>query len=434
MVLHLKVDTPDSTQQPLVSRRFAWLVFALTFGLLLSDYMSRQVLNAVFPLLKAEWGLSDGRLGMLGGVVALMVGILTFPLSLLADRWGRVKCLAVMAALWSLATLACGLATSFEQMFVARFFVGVGEAAYGSVGLAVILSVFPAQMRSTLGGAFMAGGMFGSVLGMASGGVIAAHFGWRAAFASVAVFGLVMSVLYPLIVTPARLGESAMNDRGSRQKMGMTARSLISWLFNGRTIISVYIGSALQLFVAGALLTWLPSYLNRYYGMPTDRAGVAAAAFVLLGAIGMVVCGALTDRLSKNLPMRKFMLAIAFCALSMCLLGIGFRIPTGPVQLALIGAGLFFCAGTAGPASAMVANLTPVSIHATALATLTLANSLLGLAPGPAATGFVADHVGLMGALQLLPLVSIASTAAFIVGRRHYRRDLDRVSAFELKR
>ena len=166
---HDGVDAPASG----ATRTYAWIVFALTFGLLISDYMSRQVLNAVFPLLKAEWALSDARLGLLSGIVALMVGLLTFPLSLLADRWGRVRSLTLMAALWSLATLACGLAKNFEQMFLARLFVGVGEAAYGSVGIAVVLSVFPARLRATVTGAFMAGGMFGSVLGMAAGGILA---------------------------------------------------------------------------------------------------------------------------------------------------------------------------------------------------------------------------------------------------------------------
>ena len=113
---------------------YSWIVFALTFGLLISDYMARQVLNAVFPLLKAEWALSDGQLGSLSGVVALMVGLLTFPLSLLADRWGRIRSLTIMAILWSLATFLCGLAQSYGQMLVGRIFVGVGEAAYGSVG------------------------------------------------------------------------------------------------------------------------------------------------------------------------------------------------------------------------------------------------------------------------------------------------------------
>ena len=68
-------------------RTYAWIVFALTFGLLLSDYMSRQVLNAVFPVLKAEWALTDTQLGSLSSIVALLVGLLTFPLSVVADRW-----------------------------------------------------------------------------------------------------------------------------------------------------------------------------------------------------------------------------------------------------------------------------------------------------------------------------------------------------------
>src|SRR5579859_5316637 len=112
---------PDSDDDAPVgiTRRYAWVVFALSFGLLISDYMSRQVLNAVFPLLKAEWALSDTRLGLLSGIVALMVGLLTFPLSLLADRWGRVKSLALMAALWSVATLGCVLAQNYTEMFAA---------------------------------------------------------------------------------------------------------------------------------------------------------------------------------------------------------------------------------------------------------------------------------------------------------------------------
>src|SRR5689334_18310961 len=128
--------TEQSISRPRVEA-YAWLVFALTFGLLISDYMARQVLNAVFPLLKAEWALTDGQLGFLSGVVALMVGLLTCPISLLADRVGRVKSIAIMAALWSVATLLCGLAQNYQQMLASRVLVGVGEAAYGSVGIAV---------------------------------------------------------------------------------------------------------------------------------------------------------------------------------------------------------------------------------------------------------------------------------------------------------
>src|SRR5207253_3653753 len=139
MAYHPSVADDDDSSADGVARKYAWIVFALTFGLLISDYMSRQVLNAVFPMLKGEWALSDGQLGLLSGIVALMVGLLTFPLSLMADRFGRVKSLALMALLWSLATLGCALAQDYQQMFIARFMVGVGEAAYGSVGIAVVI-------------------------------------------------------------------------------------------------------------------------------------------------------------------------------------------------------------------------------------------------------------------------------------------------------
>jgi MFS family permease len=395
-------------------------VFAITFGLLISDYMSRQVLNAVFPLLKTEWALSDARLGSLSGVVALMVGLLTFPLSLVADRFGRVRSLTLMAVLWSLATLVCALAKNFEHMFIARLFVGVGEAAYGSVGVAVLLSVFPTHMRATITGAFMAGGMFGSVLGMAAGGVLAQHFGWRWSFAGMAFFGLALGAVYPLIVRDSRLGTVARRAPGKKLSL--------SSLFATRSVVSAYVGSGLQLFISGSLIAWMPSFLNRYYSMGTDRAGVVSAAFVLCSGAGMIVCGMISDKLGRNSPTRKLSLAITFCLLCFVLLTGGFFLSAGPLQLALIAAGMFVAAGTAGTAGAMVANLTQVAIHGTAFATLTLANNLLGLAPGPFVTGALADALGLQTALLVIPAISLLAALAFFLGRRYYEHDLQRVN------
>ena len=418
----------DRENASAVSRPFAWVIFALTFGLLLSDYMSRQVLNAVFPLLKAEWSLSDTQLGSLSGIVALMVGLLTFPLSLAADRWGRLTSLKVMALVWSLATLACGLADSYGQMFGARFMVGVGEAAYGSVGVALILSVFPAHLRSTLTGAFLAGGMFGSVIGMAFGGIVAAQLGWRWSFHAMAVFGLLVLAFFAIVVTEKRVAP----ERAQARKGGMAPfafRSLLPGLFSARSVICAYVGSGLQLLIVGALVAWMPSFLNRVYGLPTDRAGVAAAGFVLVSGIGMIACGAIADRVSRKAKARKFDMAVAYALATCALLALAFRLPPGAAQLALIGAGIFLAAGTAGPAGAMVANVTHASIHATAFATLSLANNLLGMAPGPIIAGAMADRWGLTAAFQWLPLACLAAAAVFAAGKRHYPRDLARIAA-----
>lgn len=426
MAIHSVALGDIPAAEPCVPRRYAWVVFALTFGLLISDYMSRQVLNAVFPLLKGEWTLSDAQLGLLSGIVAVMVGLLTFPLSLLADRWGRVRSLALMAMLWSLATLGCAVAQTFPQMFAARFFVGVGEAAYGSVGIAVVISVFPAHLRATLTGAFMAGGMFGSVLGMGLGGVLAAHLGWRWAFAGMALFGLLLALLYPLIVSEKRIAPVAAAE-ASRQAGGRSLRSL----FGSRSVIAAYLGSGLQLFVAAAVMVWIPSYLNRYYHLDTGKAGLISAVIVLVGGSGMVLCGILCDRLGRANPPRKIALAIGFCLVSCVLLSIAFRLSPGTAQLSLICLGMLVAAGTSGPSGAMVANLTAPAVHGTAFATLTLANNLLGLAPGPLLTGVLADHIGLDRAFQLIPLLSILASLVFIYARRHYHNDMRRLRGEE---
>lgn len=187
-----------------------------------------------------------------------------------------------------------------------------------------------------------------------------------------------------------------------------------------------YVGSGLQVFIGGALYAWLPSYFNRYYAMSPARAGMAAAGLVLVNGLGMVLCGMLADHASKGDARRKWSIAIAYCAISALLLAVAFHLPNGTLQLILIAAGMFVVSGTNGPSGAMVANVTPAAIHASVFATLTLANSLLGMAPGPFVTGLVADHIGLRSTLQMLPALALASMLAFAFGKRHYAEDLRR--------
>ncbi|KIG02986.1 MFS transporter [Caballeronia concitans] len=430
LMQHAESATDDASSTQADVRGYAWVVFALTIGLLLSDYMSRQVLNAVFPLLKATWNLSDTRLGSLSSVVALMVGLLTFPLSVLADRWGRVKSIVLMAAMWSLATLGCAISTNYGEMLLARAFVGIGEAAYGSVGIAVVLSIFPARLRATLTGTFMAGGAFGSVLGMALGGSIAARMGWRPAFGAMAAMGIVLVIAYRIVVTEKRLAPlQPFSTRKQTLGVRMSFLALMKGLFSTKSVVCAYIGSGIHLLVPAAVWAWMPSFLSRYYGMSTAKAAMSAALFVLITGVGMVMCGMLADRLGKHVRERKWSTAIAFCLACFVLLAVGFRMPAGPLQLLLIGAGMFFSAGASGPSGAMVANLTPPSIHSSAFATLTLANNLLGLAPAAFLTGVLADRIGLVGALQLVPFAPLLAAFAFFIGRRNYTGDLNRLDA-----
>ena len=396
---------------------YAWVVFALTFGLLISDYMARQVLSAVFPLLKSDWQLTDAQLGFLSGVVPLMVGVLTVPISLLADRVGRIRSIAIMAAVWSLATVLCGLAKSYEHMLAARLLVGLGEAAYGSVGIAVIISVFPERMRATLTGAFMAGGLAGQVLGVAVGGAVAATHGWRVAFLVIGIAGLVLAAAYPLIVRDARLPGGQPE---ARKKVTLAS---LRELFAGRMLKCAYIASGLQLFVAGAIPAWLPTYFVRYYDLPLKQATSLAALFLGLGGAGMILCGIASDRLVRGASQRA-LLSAAYCIGCALMITVAFSLGAGSAQLIFLGVGMFLAASSAGPAGAMVAGLTPAALHGTAFAVLTLANNAFGLAPGPIVTGWLADRIGLLGALQLLPFASTAAAGVFILGALRARTEI----------
>jgi predicted MFS family arabinose efflux permease len=404
----LTAITSSDAPQTRPGRLRAGLVFAVSFGLLLSDYMSRQVLAAVFPQLKAEWALSDAKLGALGGAVALMVGLLTFPLSLMADRFGRARSVAAMAATWSVATLACALCANYGQLLAARLLLGVGEAAYGSVGLAVVFGYFPRSVRATITSAFMAGGLVGSFVGLALGGAVAASFGWRGAFYTMAGIGLVLAALYLLVVRESR---SESQDHAPRAPL--RPAEVVAGLFATRRVVLTYAASGVQLLVMGALTAWTPSYLNRAYGLAPAKAAAGAAGLLLASGVGMVACGWISDRLSARARDRLPPLGAAFALATFVALEAALAAPAGPLQLACVLIGLFCAAGTTGPAGAIVADAAPPALYGAALAVLTLSNNLLGLAPGPALTGVLADRIGLHAALQTIVLAALLSAALF---------------------
>jgi sugar phosphate permease len=243
---------------------------------------------------------------------------------------------------------------------------------------------------------------------------------------AIAAGGLAIALLYPLLVRPAAMAKAAAAAGAppSLPASPSEPRPRLSALFSSRSLLCAYAGSGLQLYVAGAAAAWLPTYFNRYYGLAVDRAASLAALFLLIAGAGMVLCGMLSDRLARARPDRTIALAILYCLTGSLLLFVALALPAGAAQLAMLGAAIFLAAGTTGPAGAMVANLSPLAIHGTAFATLTLANNMLGLAPGPILTGHLADRIGLLDALRLLPLAGLLAAAAFSLARHSYRKEL----------
>jgi predicted MFS family arabinose efflux permease len=421
MAMHLQAtDDSAGADAPPVSRAYAWVAFALIVGLMLSDYLSRQVINAVFPLLKAEWTLTDAQLGSLASIVALVVGVMTFPISLVADRVGRVRSATAMAIVWGIATIACGLAGNFTTMLLARAAVGLGEAGYGSAGGAILTHVFPRRLHATVMGAFLAAALFGSVLGVMLGGIIANAFGWHAAFILVGGAGLVLAVVFPLVVKEPPASRPA-------NAPALPVREVVARLFDSRTVTCTYVASGLMMFVQGAIIAWMPSYLNRYYAMNPADAGVRAGVLVLVAGIGMTLGGFVVDRLGKGRPANLLRIPSLYALASGATLLAAFLLDPGPTQFWLIALGLLLGAGFAGPAGAAVAGVTDPAIRATVFATLTLANNLLGLAPGPYITGLLADRAGLDVAMCFVPVASLVSACFFVLAARNHDADRGRL-------
>jgi MFS family permease len=157
--------------------------------------------------------------------------------------------------------------------------------------------------------------------------------------------------------------------------------------------------------------------------MTPAKAGSTAAIFILLGGLGMIGCSIVADRAAQVARSRKVSFAIAYCLIAFAAFGAAFLFQPGPYQLVLLGVGMFFAAGVGGAAGAVVVNCTDAAIHATALATLTLVNNLLGLAPGPIVTGLLADRANLATALQIVPFAGLGAAAAFWMCRKYYDRD-----------
>ncbi len=416
----------------LVSRPQAWFAFAMTFALMLFDYIDRQVIVSLFPHLKAEWNLSDKQLGGLVSIISIVVAVGGIPVALLADRISRVKSVVVMATTWSLATISCMFAGSYGQLFAARAMVGVGETGYGSVGAALIASLFPRRMRSALLGAFFAAASIGSVLGVLLGGVIATHYGWKAAFGVVGIPGLALALLYLLVRDYKTVPLTAKLDRVTESTGNLLAH-IASTLLHTRTLLWVCVGAASQLIVVSAVWSWLPSYLNRFYGVTPDLAAKQAALVVLFGALGSIVWGTVVDRLGRRRVRNKLVALAALCVITMVVFLLAFAGSTASVgQFRLIALGGFMMTCTVGVAAAVALDVIHPGVRSTGAAVLSLFQNLFGLAVGPFLAGMLSDLWGLQQAMAVIPAFGLLAAMFFLVAARSYEHDMRTVDEIAL--
>jgi predicted MFS family arabinose efflux permease len=423
---HTDVRMTAATGHTMPGRNLALTVFGILLALMVVNYVDRQVVVSMFPHLKREWTLSDTQLGSLVSIVSVVVALGAVPLALLADRWSRVKSLVLMAIVWSLATLACAFAADYTNLLIARGFVGLGEAAYGSAGAALVASIFPAHQRSTVLGAFLGAGLVGSVVGVVTGGVVAEHWGWRASFGIVALPGIALAALLWLCVR-AKAAASTVDVAAERPaSLGEATRGLL----RSRTLILTCLGAGLQLLVVSTIWAWTPSFFNRYYGLAPDVAGLRTGVVVLLGSVGSVAWSLLADRLSRRDKRARLYVPVAVAVLTTISMCCAFGLATpGPAQYALILVGAMLMTGTIGAVAAVVIDVVNPTLRATAAATLSLAQNLVGLAAGPLLAGAISDSLGLPFALATVPLFCLPAAALFLLAARSYHDDERRAVA-----
>ena len=416
----------------LTSRRQAWFAFAMTFALMFFDFIDRQVIVSLFPHIKSEWHLNDKQLGSLVSIISIVVGVGGLPVALVADRMGRVKSIVVMAITWSLATISCMFTANYSQLFAARAMVGVGETGYGSVGVALISTLFPKRLRSAALGIFYAAPSLGSVLGVVLGGMIAARWGWKAAFGVVGVPGLVLALLY-LFVRDYKTVALTRGSNQASQSLGGMLKQIFGTMARTRTLWWVCAGAAAQLVTVSAMWSWLPSYLNRFHGMAPEAAAKAAAAVVLVSAVGCTFWGIVVGRMALRTPRNKLSALSVLCLITSVILVVAFGGSyTGDAQFKLILLGGFFMNCTVGLVAGVAMDVIHPGVRSTGAAVLSLFQNLLGLAVGPFLAGVLSDQWGLQRALTVIPLFSIVAAVLFVIAMRSYDADEARISDVKL--
>ena len=203
---------------------------------------------------------------------------------------------------------------------------------------ALLSRMFPQRLRATIFGAFLSAASLGSVLGVVIGGVVAAKWGWRAAFVVVGVPGLLLALLF-LLVRDYRTVRLPAGSAGA-PKAG--ARGLLAELLRPRSAVAAYLGGATQIVVMSALYAWLPSYFNRYLGLHTAQAAARTALVMLAGFIGQIVLSYAADRLARRDRRRRLLLPAALSVVSLVLLVVAFAAmrPGSPQLLVILVAGL----------------------------------------------------------------------------------------------
>lgn len=394
--------------------KYARRVMLLVFGLSLFNYIDRQVLYAVFPLIKADLHLSDAKLGFLASSFMLVYMCVAPFVGYFGDRVRRPLIIGVSAIFWSVSTLFSGLVKNYGQMIITRSAVGIGEAGYGTVCPSFLAEWFPVERRARVMALYALAIPAGSAVGYLLGGFLGQHFGWRNAFFIVAVPGMILGLIALFLKeTP---------EKTAREEH--IAFSGYKALFKNRTFMLICLAQSIGTFSVGGMAAWMPSYFVRAFDVSVGKAGfLFGAVTVAAGLLGNFAGGWAADWLHRRTKRSYFVVGYLSFFLSIPF-GVA-AILAGSLNLclAMIFFAEFFIFAYSGPYHAAIVEVVPVTMRSMAFAVDIFIIHALGDAISPFLLGIVSDAAGLPVALFLAMIYLLAGGVISIMAGEAYKKD-----------
>ena len=408
-----------------------------------SAFIDRQILGLLVAPIRRDLGIGDAEMGVLYGLAfAAFYTLLGLPVARLADRGSRRLIIGVGIAVWSVMTALSGLARSYDELLLARFGVGIGEAALAAPAASLLADYFPSSRRATALSVYSLGIYLGAGLANLVGGAVIARLGedatiilplagsiraWQAVFVVVGVPGLLIAALMATVREPAR------REVGRIDATGHSVRDVFAYIRdNTRTFVSHNLGYALLALVNYGTAAWLPTHLIRTYGWSAAEAGITLGTLTItVGVAGIIVGGRVADAmLARGRTDAKLRVGI-IAAVANLVFGLIYTLaPTASIAVAALVPFNFFASFAFGAAVAAVQEIVPNRMRAQAAALYVTVTTLVGLGLGPSIIGVLTEQVfgadsAVRYSLAILTVAGLAASAALLaIGLAPYRRSV----------
>ena len=393
-----------------MNSRYPWLAVALLWVVACLNYLDRQVIFAVFPIIRAEMRVTDFQLGLLSTVFLWVYGFASPFGGYLADRLGRKKVLVLSLGIWTTVTFLTGFVQDFTQLLVARALMGLSEACYLPAALALIADLHQRETRSLATGVHQSGLYAGIALGGAIGGWLGELHGWRAPFLVLGAVG----ILYVVVLVNGLRADSPSTGQSAAAPLA-TAMAEVFHLPGYPGMLAAFTGFAVANWV---VYTWLPLYIFERFQLTLASAGFSATFYLQIASfVGILAGGWLADSWTRSNPKARILTqAVGLGAAAPFLFLVGSAGSVMMLVLALIAFGVgkgFYDANTM-PVLAQVAR---PSIRATGYGIFNMVGCVVGGAMA-AGAGAMKPVIGLAGAIQLSAVVLLLSALVLVwVGR-----------------